>query len=75
MCVAFPGKVIRVDGSVAEIDYNGNTVKANCGIVDVKEGDWALVHAGLVIQVLSAEEGGVMQQLFAELNGEVFPND
>lgn len=50
MCVAAPGKVIEIKDNTAVIDYNGNKVNANKGIVDVKVGDWALVHAGLIIQ-------------------------
>lgn len=67
MCVAAPGKVIEIDGDIAVIDYNGNKVKANKGIVDVKIGDYALVHAGLIIQVLPDDEAKSMLELFEEL--------
>ena len=36
MCVAAPGKVIEINGDTAVIDYNGNKVNANKGIVDKK---------------------------------------
>ncbi len=67
MCVAAPGKVIEINGDTAVIDYNGNKVKANKGIVDVKIGDYALVHAGLIIQVLPEDEAKSMIELFEEL--------
>lgn len=67
MCVAAPGKVVEIDGDYAVIDYNGNKVKANKGIVDVKIGDYALVHAGLIIQVLPEDEAKCMIELFEEL--------
>ncbi len=67
MCVAFPGRVTKIDGNTAEIDYGGNKVEADCSLAELKVGDWALVHAGFVIQVLSEEEGTVMQQLFEEI--------
>lgn len=67
MCVAAPGKVIEINDDTAVIDYNGNKVNANKGIVDVKIGDYVLVHAGLIIQVLPEDEAKNMLELFEEL--------
>ena len=52
MCVALPGKVLRVDKKTAELDFSGNRLTARIVLVPVREGDWALVHAGCVIQVM-----------------------
>ena len=68
MCVAAPGKVIEINGDTAVIDYNGNEVNANTGIVDIKIGDYVLVHAGLIIQVLPEDEAKNMLELFEELS-------
>lgn len=67
MCVAAPGKVIEINGDTAVIDYNSNKVNANKGIVDVKVGDYVLVHAGLIIQVISEDEAKDMTEIFSEL--------
>lgn len=67
MCVAAPGKVIEINGSTAVIDYNGNKISASKGIVDVKIGDYALVHAGLIIQVIPEDEAKNMIDIFNEL--------
>ncbi|MDE6863152.1 MAG: HypC/HybG/HupF family hydrogenase formation chaperone [Eubacterium sp.] len=67
MCVAAPGKVIEINDDTAVIDYNGNKVNANKGIVDIKIGDYVLVHAGLIIQVLPEDEAKNMLELFEEL--------
>lgn len=67
MCVAAPGKVIEINSDTAVIDYNGNKVNASKGIVDVKIGDYVLVHAGLIIQVLPEDEARNMLELFEEL--------
>jgi len=67
MCVAAPGKVIEISGNTAVIDYCGNHVKAHTGIVDVKVGDYALVHAGMIIQILDEDEAHSMLDLFKEL--------
>lgn len=67
MCVAAPGRVVKINGNTAVIDYNGNRVNANKGIVDVKIGDWVLVHAGLIIQILPEDEAKNMADIFSEL--------
>lgn len=67
MCVAMPGKVVRVDGTKAEVNFSGNLVRAEAGLVKVKPGDYVLVHAGCILQVMSEEEGTSLMDLFAEL--------
>lgn len=67
MCVALPGKVLEVNGTIATVDFSGNTVQAQAGLVQVKPGDYVLVHAGCVLQVLSQEEGDMLQELFEEV--------
>ncbi len=56
MCVALPGKVIEIKGRDAVVDFNGNQVTARAGLVDVKVGDYVLVHAGCVIQKVSQQD-------------------
>lgn len=67
MCVAAPGKVIEINGVNAKIEYSSNITIVNKGIVDCKVGDWVLVHAGLIIQVLPEDEAQYMTQLFNDL--------
>lgn len=67
MCVAAPGKIIEIDGNTAKIYYSSNITTVNKGIVDCKVGDWVLVHAGLIIQVLPENEAEYMVELFNEL--------
>lgn len=67
MCVAAPGRIIEIKGDTAIIDYDGNKVSANRGIVDVTTGDWVLVHAGLIIQKLPEDEAQNMLDIFKEL--------
>lgn len=56
MCVALPGKVIKLNEKDAVIDFNGNQVTARTGLVDIKEGDFVLVHAGCIIQKVSKQD-------------------
>ena len=67
MCVAAPGKVIEINGVNEKIEYSSNITTVNKGIVDCKVGDWVLVHAGLIIQVLPEDEAQYMTQLFNDL--------
>lgn len=67
MCVASPGKITEINGDTATVDYSGNKTSAALGIVDAKVGDWVLVHAGLVIQVLPDNEAEYMRELFNDL--------
>ena len=56
MCVALPGKVIELKDRDAVVDFNGNQVTARAGLVDVKVGDYVLVHAGCVIQKVTQQD-------------------
>ena len=69
MCVALPGKVIEINGRDAVVDFSGNQVTARAGLVDVKVGDYVLVHAGCVIQKVTQQEMDDLKEL-NELMGE-----
>ncbi len=56
MCLAVPGKVVSIDGESAVVDYDGVKRKANIAFVDVKKGDYVLVHAGFAIQKIDETE-------------------
>ena len=67
MCVAYPGIVEKVDGKKAVVNFHGSRVRVNAGLINVKAGDRALVHAGCILQVMSMDEAEEMEKLFAEL--------
>jgi hydrogenase expression/formation protein HypC len=67
MCVALPGKVVSVDGEYAQVDFEGNEVRALAGLVKVKPGDRVLVHAGCILQKLSETEADNMEEIFREI--------
>jgi len=69
MCVALPGRVIEVREGVAKMDFNGNMVDAMSGLVDVVPGDYALVHAGCIIQKMTESEAKEMKEIFDLANG------
>ena len=67
MCVAMPGRVISVNEKIARVDFDGNIIEARADLTSVKVGDRVLVHAGLIIQKLSATEAEEMDAIFADL--------
>jgi hydrogenase expression/formation protein HypC len=69
MCLAVPGKVKKIEGSNAVVDYGGVTRKVSLGILDnVRVGDFVLVHAGFAIGKVSAEEAAKTRRAMDELD-------
>ncbi|MBO5071139.1 MAG: HypC/HybG/HupF family hydrogenase formation chaperone [Roseburia sp.] len=67
MCVAIPGKVLSIEDGKAVVDFSGNQVKAYVGLVNVKVGDYVLVHAGCVIQTMKQQEAEEIVELMNEM--------
>jgi len=70
MCLAIPGKVVEIDqkNEHATVDYgDGTKRKANVSLVEVKKGDYVLVHAGFAIEVLNEKEAEETLNLFREM--------
>jgi hydrogenase assembly chaperone HypC/HupF len=65
MCVAAPGKVIKVEGKKAMIKYPGKIVRQAL-ITDekVKIGSKVLVQMGIIIEVLSEKEASLRSKAF-----------
>jgi len=70
VCLAIPGKIVEIDNKkeYAIIDYgDGTKRKANITLVDVKTGDYVLVHAGFAIQIIDEKEALETLDLFREM--------
>ncbi len=67
MCIAIPGKVKSIDGNMAKVDFNGNLVNVNTGIIEPQVGQYVLVHAGCAIEVMEKDKAQELIDLFAEL--------
>jgi hydrogenase expression/formation protein HypC len=73
VCLAIPGRVLELDKKKehAIVDYgDGTKRKANITLVDVKIGEYVLVHAGFAIQVLNEKEAKETLDLFREIISE-----
>lgn len=68
MCIAIPAEVIEIkDGNIGVVDYGDLKQEVRLDLVDVKPGEFVLVHVGFAIQRLSREEGLETRQLFQEV--------
>ncbi|KAA0006824.1 MAG: HypC/HybG/HupF family hydrogenase formation chaperone [Thermoplasmata archaeon] len=56
MCLAIPGRIVKIEGEHAVVDYGGAIRKANISLIDAKVGDYVIVHAGFAIQKLDEKE-------------------
>ena len=68
MCLAIPAKVISQKGENAQVDFgDGITRDVDTSLVDVKPGEYVIVHAGFAIEVLSKEDAEETLQLWREI--------
>lgn len=67
MCVAVPGKITEINGDFAKVNIMDNMTQANIKLVSAKVGDYVLIHAGCVIEVLQKDAAEEILEIFAEL--------
>jgi len=67
VCLAVPAKVIEIKGNKARVDYGGVIRDVDISLVDVKPGDYVIVHAGFAIQVLNEKDAKETLKIFEEL--------
>ncbi len=57
MCLAIPVKVVKIKGTLAEVDMAGVKRQADIRFLEsVKIGDYILVHAGFAIEKIDEKE-------------------
>ncbi|NOZ58142.1 MAG: HypC/HybG/HupF family hydrogenase formation chaperone [Euryarchaeota archaeon] len=57
MCLAIPGVVREIRGSLAVVDYGGVAKEVDISLLEeVEVGDYVIVHVGYAISKLSEEE-------------------
>lgn len=70
MCLAIPGKVISIDKKThhAAVSFNGIEKNINIEVVDVRIGDYVVVHAGYAIEKLKRKDAKETLKLFKTTN-------
>ena len=68
MCVSLPGRVLSVRDQMALVETAGIQRWSNALMSpEIEPGDTVLVHAGLVVSVLTPDEARDVEAAFAEL--------
>jgi hydrogenase expression/formation protein HypC len=81
MCLGVPGRVVRVDGLMAVVDFFGVSRQVRLELVDepVAPGDYILNHVGYAIRRIPEEdiEGtlAMYEQLLREAEGDLMAAD
>ncbi len=55
MCLAIPGKILKIKGQIAKVDFNGIQKEINITMVNAKIGDYIMVHAGFAIEKMDLD--------------------
>ncbi|MCD6515002.1 MAG: HypC/HybG/HupF family hydrogenase formation chaperone [Candidatus Asgardarchaeia archaeon] len=69
MCLGIPGKIVKIKGKIAIVDFGGVEREAIIALLDdVKVGDYVIVHAGYAIEKLRPEEAEETLKLLREIS-------
>ena len=67
MCLAVPGKVISLEGEVAQVEVQGIVTPADVSLLDdVRVGDYVIIHTGFAIQKYDEKEAEETIRLLEE---------
>ena len=81
MCLGVPGRIVRIDGFVATVDFWGLTREVRLDIVDepVQPGDYVLNHVGFAIRRIPSEQIGetlaLYESLLREADADIMAGD
>lgn len=67
MCVAVPGRITEINGDMAKVNIMNNITEVNISLVSPKIGDYVLIHAGCVLEVLKKDAAEEILWMFQEL--------
>jgi hydrogenase expression/formation protein HypC len=69
MCLGVPGRVVSIDGDIAQVDFWGVTKPIRIDIVDIPvvPGDYVLNHVGFAIRRIPPEDIEATLALYDEL--------
>jgi hydrogenase assembly chaperone HypC/HupF len=69
MCLSLPGRVLSVNGAMAEVEIDGRQVWCNAlAQPEVTAGDYVLIHANLIVAIIGEAEAQEMFQTARELD-------
>ncbi len=73
MCVTYPGEVLEINAGMALVEIDHRRQRASLALVpEVAVGDWVIVSAGTVLDVMNPAEA---QEVLALLNSAQLQED
>jgi hydrogenase expression/formation protein HypC len=73
MCLAIPMKIIEIEGFAAIAEVDGVTRKVRLDLLpEVALGDYVLIHAGLAISKVNAQEAAETLEMLKSMADEVY---
>ena len=68
MCLAVPGRILEIEGTLAKVDFGHGTVRdVDISLVNVAVDQYILVHTGYAIQVLDEKEAKASLDLWRDI--------
>ncbi|MDI6736546.1 MAG: HypC/HybG/HupF family hydrogenase formation chaperone [bacterium] len=68
MCLGIPAKIVKINGSIADVEIGGIERKASLDLLkEAKVDDYVILHAGFAIQKLDEEEAKETLRLLEEI--------
>jgi hydrogenase expression/formation protein HypC len=68
MCLAIPGKVLKIEEQIATVDFGGVRREVKLDLLsNVQEGDYVLVHVGYAIQILDEAKAKEILSMWEEV--------
>lgn len=68
MCLAIPGKILKINEKVGTVDFGGVRRDVRLDLLErVQEGDYILVHVGYAIEVIDRAEAEKILKSWAEI--------
>jgi len=56
MCLAIPGKILKINDQLATVDFSGIQKEVNISLLsDAKKGEFVIVHAGFAIEKIEED--------------------
>ncbi|MHA2273603.1 MAG: HypC/HybG/HupF family hydrogenase formation chaperone [Candidatus Hodarchaeales archaeon] len=68
MCLSVPAKIVEIEGVSGKVEFGGGIRRnVDLTLVDVKIGDYVIVHAGFAIEKLDEQSARESLELWAEI--------
>lgn len=70
MCVGIPAKIEQIEDGMAVVEFGGASRSISVELLrNVKPGDYVMIHAGIAIARITAEEAEETRAVMEELYG------